>query len=94
MAIIRTKNLTKKYGSFTAVEGLNISIEQGQVYGFIGKNGAGKTTTINMILSLLKPTDGEIFINEALVSFTDPSYKMKIGFVSDVPFFPAHMNAR
>ncbi|XMB86381.1 ABC transporter ATP-binding protein [Mycoplasmatota bacterium WC44] len=94
MTVIKTKNLTKKFGNFLAVNELNITVEHGQVYGFIGKNGAGKTTTINMILSLIKATNGQVFINDELVDFKDSSYKQKIGFVSDVPVFPNHMNAK
>jgi ABC-type multidrug transport system ATPase subunit len=58
--MIQTKNLTKRYGSFTAVDGINLTIPSGQVYGFLGPNGAGKTSTIMMLLGILKPTAGEI----------------------------------
>jgi ABC-2 type transport system ATP-binding protein len=94
MHAIETSNLTKEYGIKPAVKDLNLSIRQGEVYGFIGRNGAGKTTTINMILSLIHPTSGTISINGKAVSFSDPSYKNVIGFVPDVPVFPGYMNAR
>ena len=51
-AIIQTKNLTKKYGSKTAVNSLNLQIRQGEIFGLLGPNGAGKTTTILMLLGL------------------------------------------
>ena len=60
MAIIETKNLTKEYKGGYAVNNLNISIDEGQVYGFLGPNGAGKTTSIRMILGLITPTKGSV----------------------------------
>lgn len=55
---IETFGLTKRYGSTTAVAGLNLRVETGQVFGFLGPNGAGKSTTIRMLLALQRPTDG------------------------------------
>lgn len=60
--IIKTTNLTKVYGNQKSVDNLNINVQQGEIYGFIGRNGAGKTTTIRMLLSLIKPTSGTIEI--------------------------------
>ncbi|WHY13447.1 ABC transporter ATP-binding protein [Peribacillus frigoritolerans] len=60
--IIVTNELTKKYKKHTSVDGLNLRIERGQIYGFLGPNGAGKTTTIRMLLGLIKPTKGSIEI--------------------------------
>ncbi|KKO55377.1 ABC transporter ATP-binding protein [Paenibacillus sp. DMB20] len=59
-AIIKTTRLTKKYGDQTAVDNLNMTVKQGQIYGFLGQNGAGKTTTIRMLLGLIKQTHGAI----------------------------------
>lgn len=59
-AIITTTQLTKTYGEQIAVDNLNMTVKQGQIYGFLGQNGAGKTTTIRMLLGLIKPTRGEI----------------------------------
>jgi ABC-2 type transport system ATP-binding protein len=60
MTIIQTHNLTKKFGSASAVEGLSLTVEQGEIYGFLGLNGAGKTTTIRMLLGMIRPTSGSI----------------------------------
>ncbi|WP_285399903.1 ABC transporter ATP-binding protein [Lysinibacillus sp. fls2-241-R2A-57] len=60
--ILVTNELTKKYTHHTSVDGLNLRIERGQIYGFLGPNGAGKTTTIRMLLGLIKPTKGNIEI--------------------------------
>ena len=62
-AIIETKELTKNYGRFTAVDHLNLSIEEGDIFGFLGPNGAGKTTTILMLLGLTEPTSGSVSIS-------------------------------
>ena len=56
MYAIETTDLTKRYESTTAVEGLDLAIPEGVVYGFLGPNGAGKSTTINMLLGFLSPT--------------------------------------
>lgn len=60
--MIRTRALTKKYGSFVAVNGINLNIPAGEIYGFLGPNGAGKTSTILMLLGINRPTSGEIFL--------------------------------
>ncbi|GEN32460.1 ABC-type multidrug transport system ATPase subunit [Cerasibacillus quisquiliarum] len=64
MNILRTVNLTKKFGSFTALDGVNMEVEEGEVYGFIGPNGAGKSTTIRILLGILKATKGKAEIFE------------------------------
>ena len=60
--VIETQNLTKKYNSFLVVDGLNLRIKRGEVFGFLGPNGAGKTTSIKMMVGLLKPTKGRVLI--------------------------------
>ncbi|GIN72716.1 ABC transporter ATP-binding protein [Bacillus sp. J14TS2] len=59
MAILKTMNLKKRFGKFTALDGINIELNEGEVYGFIGPNGAGKSTTIRILLGILKATTGE-----------------------------------
>ncbi len=60
--VIQVKNLTKDFKDIKAVDNLSFTVEEGQVYGFLGQNGAGKSTTIRMLLTLIKPTEGEIEI--------------------------------
>lgn len=57
---IEVKGLTKKFGTFTAVDAISFSVPRGQIFAFLGPNGAGKTTTIKMLTTLLRPTDGEV----------------------------------
>ena len=63
MSILEIKNLTKYYGKTLAVNNLNLSLEEKEVFGFIGPNGAGKSTTIRSIMNLVNKTKGEILIN-------------------------------
>jgi ABC-2 type transport system ATP-binding protein len=63
MNIIEVKNLTKKFNDFTAVDDINFSVPQGQIFAFLGPNGAGKSTTIKMLTTLLHPTSGSIELN-------------------------------
>src|SRR5688572_19714459 len=58
MTILETNGLTKKYGSLTAVDQVSLSVEKGQVFGFLGPNGSGKTTTIGMLLGIITPSGG------------------------------------
>lgn len=60
MNILTVRNLTKKYGSYTAVDGISMDLKEGEILGVLGPNGAGKTTTIQMLLGILTPTNGEI----------------------------------
>lgn len=59
---VETKNLTKRFGSFTAVDDLDLSVRKGEIYGLLGPNGAGKTTTIKMLCGILKPTSGDAYV--------------------------------
>ena len=61
--MIEVKNLVKKFGDFTAVNGITLEIKKGEIFGLLGPNGAGKSTTINMLLGLMKPTSGSVYVN-------------------------------
>jgi ABC-2 type transport system ATP-binding protein len=76
---IRTRGLTKRFGELTAVDGLDLDIERGEVFGFLGPNGAGKTTTIRMLLDILRPTSGTVEVLGGGPS--DPSVRARIGFL-------------
>ena len=58
-SVIRTRALTKRYGELRAVDGVDLDVPEGDVYGFLGANGSGKTTTVRMLLGLVLPTSGE-----------------------------------
>jgi len=83
MAMIETVNLTKRYGDFVALESLNLSIEEGDCYGFIGPNGAGKTTTIKILATLLKPSSGQATIDGLTIGFQNRQIRPLIGYVPD-----------
>ena len=80
--MIRLEELTKKFGRFTAVDGISFEVRPGEIFGFLGANGAGKTTTIRMMCGLLKPSGGEIFIEEKPVSRSPEKIKRRIGYMS------------
>lgn len=61
------ENLTKKYGQHTALNKLNLTIKEGEIFALLGQNGAGKTTTINLFLGFIEPTEGELKINNISV---------------------------
>ncbi len=62
-SVIEAKDLTKKFGDFTAVDNISFTVKRGEIFAFLGPNGAGKTTTIRMLTTLSKPTSGKIIIN-------------------------------
>lgn len=77
--IIRIERLTKKFGNLIAVDGVSLSIHAGEIFGLLGPNGAGKTTIINMILSLLHPTSGKIFVDGLDISKNREKAKQLMG---------------
>lgn len=81
-AVVQTEHLTKKFGSFTAVDDINMSIEEGEVYGFLGPNGAGKSTTIRMLCGLLAPTSGRGLVLGLDLSAGARELKKQIGYMS------------
>lgn len=80
--MITLKNLTKKFGQFTAVDNVNLTIETGEFFGLLGLNGAGKTTTIGMLSTLLLPTQGEIFLDGERLTRKRTDLKRKISVIT------------
>ena len=80
--MIETKNLTKKFDSFTSVDSLDLRIETGEFFGLLGPNGAGKTTTISLLSTLLLPTEGEILIDGQTLGRNRPDLKRKISVIT------------
>ncbi|MDP2364995.1 MAG: ABC transporter ATP-binding protein, partial [Ignavibacteria bacterium] len=87
-------NLTKKFGSFTAVSNLNLKVKAGDFFGFLGQNGAGKTTTIKMISGLYTATSGNIFINGYDIIDEPIKAKSLIGYIPDQPFIYEKLTGR
>lgn len=88
MAILEIQEVTKKYGNFTAVEDVSMTIERGEVYGFIGPNGAGKSTTIRMIIGAIGITEGSILVDNMDVT-ENKKYLKNISYVpGDVSLWP------
>ena len=82
-AVIKTVNLTKRYGTLVALSNLNLEIQEGDCFGFIGPNGAGKTTTIKILATLLQPTWGEARICDLVVGYQSRQIRPLIGYVPD-----------
>ena len=80
--MIEIKNLTKKYGTFTAVDNLNLTIDTGEFFGLLGPNGAGKTTTISMLSTVLLPTSGEIQIDGKRLDRKASTEKRKLSVIT------------
>ena len=83
--MIRTENLTKKFGTVTAVEGLNLEVQEGEVFGFLGPNGAGKTTTVRMLTSLIGPTAGKAIVNGFETGKQDTEIRQSVGVLTETP---------
>ena len=83
--MIHTENLTKKFGEVIAVEGLNLDVAEGEVFGFLGPNGAGKTTTVRMLTSLIGPTGGTATVSGYKVGFQDTEIRRVVGVLTETP---------
>ena len=93
-AVVETQNLTKRYHDKLAVNALNLTVQEGEIFGFLGPNGAGKTTTILMLLGLTEPTNGR-----ASVCGFDPTHeplevKRRVGYLPENPGFYEDLSAR
>jgi ABC-2 type transport system ATP-binding protein len=86
MSIIKTSHLTKKFGKFTALDGIDLEVAEGEVYGFIGPNGAGKTTAIRVLLGILQATQGEATI------FGKDAWKDAVEIHKRIAYVPGDVN--
>ncbi|MPQ32203.1 ABC transporter ATP-binding protein [Clostridium estertheticum] len=91
--ILKTYNLTKQYKEHKAVDDVNITIEKGDIYGFLGLNGAGKTTTMRMIMGLIKPTNGNIELFGEKLSEDKKHYFARVGSIIEFPGFYENLTA-
>jgi len=92
--MIEIRDLTKKYGDFTAVDRLSLSVAPGEIFGFLGPNGAGKTTTIRILAGLSLPTEGEVRIAGVDIVHDGVSAKRITGYVPDRPYLYEKLTGR
>ena len=92
-SVISVRNLSKKFGNIQAVNDLSFTVNEGDVYGFLGQNGAGKSTTIRMLLTLIAPTIGEIQIFDKKLSTHRSEILSNIGAVIEKPDLYKYLNA-
>jgi ABC-2 type transport system ATP-binding protein len=88
---IETTDLTKCFGSLTAVNNLNLKVQNNTIHGFLGPNGAGKTTTIKILVGLLRPTSGSVKVLGQEVHVDDADSRLNIGYMPELPKFPKHL---
>lgn len=93
MNVIEVENLSKKFGSLTAVDGITFSVAEGGIFGFLGPNGAGKTTTINILCTLLRPTAGRASVNGYDVVKQRRMVQRSIGLVFQDPTLDEYLTA-
>jgi ABC-2 type transport system ATP-binding protein len=84
--MIRLTDLTKRYGSFTAVNGIALEVPKGELFGFLGPNGAGETTTLRMIAGILQPTAGTVEVAGHDIQKDPVAAKARLGFIPDRPY--------
>jgi len=92
-SVLKISGLTKRFGSYTAVDGLDLDVYQGDIFGFLGPNGAGKTTTMRMIVGLVRPTSGHIEINGFDVRSRFLDAIGQVGALVDIPAFYGGLSA-
>ena len=85
-AVLELRGVVKRYGSFTAVAGVDLAVHRGEIFGFLGPNGAGKTTMIRMIAGVLVPSAGSIRVGGDDLAESPGSAKRRIGYIPDRPF--------
>ena len=91
--ILEIQNLNKSFGDFKAVNNISLHVNKGDIYGFLGPNGAGKSTTLRMVLGLIKPSSGSIFINEEDISGNNRKFLNDIGALIEKPDFYKNLSA-
>ena len=91
---IALQNVVKRYGLFPAVKNLNLTIRQGEIFGFVGPNGAGKTTTIRMITGLAYPSEGTLQIQGMNYTHQDLQIKKVMGYIPDRPYLYEKLTGR
>jgi ABC-2 type transport system ATP-binding protein len=92
--IVKIDSVYKQYGTFKAVDGISLTIDEGDIYGFLGPNGAGKSTTLRMLLSLIKPTSGSIEIMGKSLDKSRNDILAQTGSIIEIPDFYLYLSAK
>ena len=92
--MIKLEHLTKRFGSFTAVDNISLSVPKGSIFAFLGTNGAGKTTTIRMITGVIPPTSGKVLIGGYDISTNSLAAKSLMGVIPDRPHLYGRLTGR
>lgn len=91
---IETSGLSRRFGEILAVDDIDVNVPSGAIYGFLGPNGAGKTTTIRMLLSLIRPTSGEVKLFEQSVRGNRKKLMQRVGALVEIPSLYGHLTGR
>ena len=91
--MIAVEHVSKRYGTFTAVDDVSLAVAPGEIHGFLGPNGAGKTTTLRMIAGLLQPSAGRIVVNGHDIAKEPEAAKASLGFIPDRPYIYEKLTA-
>ena len=91
--MIEVKNVTKKFGDFTAVDNISFKVNKGEIFAFLGPNGAGRTTSIKMLTTLLRPTSGQVFLNNHNVTENPGDTRKSFGIVFQDPSLDNELTA-
>ncbi len=92
--MLELRGVGKRYGKFTAVKRLDLTVHRGEIFGFLGPNGAGKTTTIRMVAGVLRPTAGQVLVGGDDLEATPEAAKARIGYIPDRPFLYEKLSGR
>lgn len=92
--VIRTVGLSKRFGALTALQDLDLQVGRGEIYGFLGPNGAGKTTTVLLLLGLLRPSAGSVYLFGQPMRPGDATMRHRVGVVPEQPYLYPHMTAQ
>ena len=91
--MLELRGLTKRYGGHLAVDHVSFHVDRGEVVGYLGPNGSGKSTTVNMVVGLLEPTSGSIWLDGIRHSDDPAAYRGRIGYVPEEPYLYTHLTA-
>src|SRR5262245_4122271 len=91
--MLQARGLTKRYGGLLALNDVSFEIHPGEIVGYLGPNGSGKTTAVNLVVGLLEPSAGTLFLNGVPVSRDPEAYRARIGYVPEEPYLYTHLTA-